>query len=525
MYTDPVVAEPRRTPVAAATSPARASAYGPGSGGRPPSRLLVRLFLTVWLVYGLHLATNVVRETYLAVSLGTSLSVRVDDFIGLHPDLFVIEGRGGYINNNPGASLLAAVPYALARPAIDVLFRLRPALGAPKPPATYEDPRPNRTRFMNEARARGLDVRLGLAAITMQLGLMAPLGALAAVLLFVFLRERLGSESQALWLTLLYAFGTPIFFRSAFLNQNALLAHFTLFAYLLVASARGLSPPRLAAAGALLGLGLLCDYSAAPLLLAFGGWILIEAYRRQHGAAATLRRVGAFCLGAAIPVALLLGYQWLAFGNPWFPAQSYMPPTALSGSGWNGLFWPIPELLWRNLFDPRYGLLVFCPMLAAALLAPALRLRPGGPTHSELALIFAAAAALYLFSSSVQFALLQFNTGVRYLVPAVPLLFIALVPVLLAAPAWLRWLLVIPSVTISWAVSMAREDVPTALARVFMQGFELPVLTVLQKMSSGYLPQLEQGVSPVPLFVLAGVVLWLLWRGTTLRDAPAESKP
>ena len=64
----------------------------------------VRLFLTVWLLYVIHFASNVVRETYLALAVGERFSIRVDNYMGLHPDLFEFPGRGAYINNNPGAS-------------------------------------------------------------------------------------------------------------------------------------------------------------------------------------------------------------------------------------------------------------------------------------------------------------------------------------------------------------------------------------------------------------------------------------
>jgi hypothetical protein len=87
---------------------------------------------------------------------------------------------------------------------------------APKPPATYDDPRPNRTKFMNAARARGLDVVLGLAALGTGVTVMAPLGAMAAVMMFVFLRERLDDPRRALGLALIFAFATPNLFRAAF---------------------------------------------------------------------------------------------------------------------------------------------------------------------------------------------------------------------------------------------------------------------------------------------------------------------
>src|SRR6476620_2668896 len=120
-----------------------------------------RLAFSVWLVYCLFATTNIVRETYLAIALGESGSVKVDRYQNLHPDLFEIPGRGWYIDSNPGASMVGAVPYALlVRPVIALAVKLKPEIAAPKPPATYDDPRPNRTKFMNVARARGLDITL-----------------------------------------------------------------------------------------------------------------------------------------------------------------------------------------------------------------------------------------------------------------------------------------------------------------------------------------------------------------------------
>jgi hypothetical protein len=493
--------------------------------GRWWTSVSVRLFLTVWIVYVLHFATNVVRETYLAMTLGERFSVRVDEYMGLHPDLFEIEGRGAYINNNPGASMLGAIPYAVAYPVLSAVLRANPALTQPKPPSEYDDPRPNRTRFMNEARARGLDVKLALAAAVMHAGLMAPLGALAAVVVFGFLRARLRDDRLALGIALLYAFVTPIFFRSAFLNQNAILAHCVLFAFLALTSTDGwgdatepddrvavpIPDSRAVLAGALLGLGVLNDYSGVPMVLAFGVWILVEGWR-AGGARSAIRAGLMFSLGGLGPLVLLLAYQWAAFGNPLFPAQRYMPPTRFSVHGWNGLTLPTAELLWRNLFDPRYGLFVFCPMLLAALAAPFVRRDATSPPRGALWLIFGASAALWLFNSANQFANLQWNTGVRYMVPAGALLFFAALPVLRRLPTAVSAALVVLSVVTSWSTAMARESVPVSLARVFTSGFELPWLEVLEKTADAYAPFLEHGTSPLPLFVLTGAVMWLLWR-------------
>jgi hypothetical protein len=481
-----------------------------------------RLFVTVWLVYSVFATTNVVRETYLAVSLGTRATVRVDPYLNLHPDLFEVPGRGSFINSNPGASLVGAIPYAiLVRPVIALAVRLKPELAQPKPPATYDDPRPNRTKFMNAARARGLDVVLGLSALGTAVTVMAPLGALATLLMFLFLRERL-DDSRALLYALVFAFATPTLFRAAFLNQNAIIAHLVLVAWILKVGLKPVAvshrPWTLAAIGLALGFAIVCDYSGIPFAIVFGAWILFDAWKRG-GFPSALREGAIYGAGAAASLVLLLAYQWVAFGHPIWPAQRYMPPTEYSVRGWFGFTPPSLDLLWRNLVDLRYGLFAFCPLLLAAFAAPLINSRGGwSPSRRELRWIFLAFIALLLFSSANQFANLQWNTGVRYMVPLVPLLFLASVPVLEAMPRVARWMTIGVSLAISLVVSMTREDIPTALRLIAAEGPTLPVLIVLRKMSSGYdvsLPPFTFGLIALGLTALL-IVLWRpFWRRTT----------
>ena len=76
--------------------------------------IAVRLFISCWLIYGLHFATNIVREIYPAIALGDALTFRLDEYARLHPDIFEKPGYGWHINNNPGVSFFAAIPYAVA---------------------------------------------------------------------------------------------------------------------------------------------------------------------------------------------------------------------------------------------------------------------------------------------------------------------------------------------------------------------------------------------------------------------------
>ena len=135
-----------------------------------------------------------------------------DEYARLHPDLFESEGRGWHINNNPGVSMVAAIPYAIARPAIDRLVeRVRQGRASGATPPAYDSPWPMAREFYAETWRRGLDLKLGLAAFVMQAFCMAPSSALGVVAVFFALRNVFGSDRKALWLAILYAFGTPAF--------------------------------------------------------------------------------------------------------------------------------------------------------------------------------------------------------------------------------------------------------------------------------------------------------------------------
>lgn len=73
---------------------------------------VIRLFLTCWIVYGLHFGTNNIPYT----GTGRLPVVPVDKYAGMHCDIFEKVGQGWHIVNNPGASIVAVIRYAIARP-------------------------------------------------------------------------------------------------------------------------------------------------------------------------------------------------------------------------------------------------------------------------------------------------------------------------------------------------------------------------------------------------------------------------
>ncbi len=492
-------------------------------GDRSSRGLCWRIFATAWIVFSLHFATDIVREHYPAIALGDDLTFRLDEFGGLHPDLFETPGRGWHIGNNPGISMFAAIPYALARPFIDPLVERvtsrRAAAGLTEPPA-YETEWPNQRAFFTEAWRRGLDVKLALAALVMQVLFMAPICAAAVALMFGVLRHVFSSDRMGALTSLLFAFGTPLFYRSAFLNHNMVLGLIAFAAFALIwdpSGERGLSPKsQFLVAGLAAGLTLLLDYSGVVFV------VLLFAYahvvnRKTLATRPFLERTVWFGLGGAAPVFLLWFYQWRAFGNPFLPGQHWMPPVEWIELGYQGYGPPQLELLWLLAFDHRFGLFVFSPLLLLAVGALAPRLRGDTKLPAlEAWFCVAAFASLWIFFSGSNYTRLQFNTGMRYLAPAVPFLFVPAAVVLTRLPRMAAAMGALFSVLLTWALSMYREverplGVLDPVVRMFVEGLQLPVLDALERTGGAYGGFGTNGTSALVPMLVAAAMIAVIW--------------
>ena len=243
----------------------------------------IRLFLTCWMVYVLHFATDFVREHYLVLSIVENHTFRLDPYMGMHVDIFqnppTAPHGGAHHGANPGISFLGAIPYLLTKPAVDlVVTRTLAARGPADTTTQYNDPRWRRVEFYQKVRRLGLDVRFGLVGAITQALCMAPLSAYSAVLIFGLLGHLGVGRRMALALSFLYAFGTPVFFRSAYLNQNLFIGIASLLAFVLIWNPGGhlrwSLRTRYLLAGFLGGFCLLSDYSGGLSLGLLGLYAL-----------------------------------------------------------------------------------------------------------------------------------------------------------------------------------------------------------------------------------------------------------
>ena len=476
------------------------------------------------MIYALHLATNTVREIYPALSLGEHFSFRVDEYAHLHPDLFEKPGFGWHINSNPGASMAAAIPYALFQPLVTrIVNRVNEqrsagmASGNLRPPH-YDSPWPMAQRFFEESWRRGLDVKFGLAALITQAFCMAPLSALGVSAMFVLLQHFTGSARKALWMALLYGFGTPVFFRAGYLNHNMMLGHVTFLGFLAMWNPAG-NPRWSATTRAFLGglaggAGLLFDYSGVVLLLGLFVYALVRSW--EVDVSLRIRRAAVYVAGTVPPVLLLWWYQYRSFGNPFYPAQHWMPPVVLAHSGYKGMSLPQPDLLVSLLVDYRYGLFTSCPLFLLAFGALWFYRRPGALLpRRELKTAVALTVALYLFCGGINYTRLQFNTGIRYLSAVFPFLFLVVAVTLERLPSGWRYFVSLAAVAQAWSMAMYRDverggGVLDPVLRTFTQGFQLPAFAVASHMDQ-FREWFPPGASPLPLLVLAGATVYGIW--------------
>jgi hypothetical protein len=213
----------------------------------------------------------------------------------------------------------------------------------------------------------------------------------------------------------------------------------------------------------------------------------------------------AFCGG------VLMTYQWASFGNPILPAQSYMPPANFSDLGYRGFSLPSFDLLIQTAFGMRYGLFTSAPILLAALVAPVwLSKRTRLLKSRETIFVVSFVLLFFVFCSANQYGRMQFNSGVRHIVPVVPFIFLLAANVLLRIPRILSVFFGVLATYWSWCLVMYRDveqgfGIFESIRHITLEGFQLPWLTTLERM--GFVTN----ASPLPLLLLSGVLIWMLW--------------
>jgi len=276
----------------------------------------------------------------------------------------------------------------------------------------------------------------------------------------------------------------------------------------------GVSAWRWAAAGALCGLAVLCEYPSAlvaALLALFAAYTALRPSStpltsgtlsfflpRERGQGVSVPRtpdavlrMALFAGAGLVMLAPLVLYNLVVYGSPLSQGYAHLQGRAqfIGGmhQGIEGIGLPRLDALWGITFSPYRGLFVLSPFLLLAL--PGLFILWRAPGGRSLALLCGGAMlVMLLFNSAYYFWDGGVSLGPRHVGPALPFL---LVPVAAALrrPGWWR---------------LGRTLIVLSIAVV-----AVCCVTVII-----FLP-LDQGGSPNPII---GVALAQLWSGPTLNN-------
>ncbi|THD35919.1 MAG: hypothetical protein E7773_08190 [Sphingomonas sp.] len=352
------------------------------------------LFALVWLSCAWFgswaLNPNNSTRMFAAIALVEHHSAEIDEYRDLTIDKAEFGGHV-YLDKAPGMTLLALPATAIAE---------RVSTKPPLPPTVWDKP------FEQWVTVH---LRLAVALVS------ALLTALAAVALYDLGLRTSGSAGGALFASLAFALGTPMWGWSTTLFGHAPVAD--LFVIAVWALWRSDGRFRFAGiAGAALGLAVLIEFQAVLAGSVIALWGAFRLRKPRPLIAAALA-------GAAVLLVPLIGYNMLAFGTPF--RLGYQGVSGFPGmnEGLFGLTSPKFAALSEIIVGLRRGILWVAPVL---LLTPfglwqlARRERGLALTAASAAVVVLLVNAAYVYWDGGH------STGPRHSVPAIGLLAIGL---------------------------------------------------------------------------------------------------
>ena len=251
--------------------------------------------------------------------------------------------------------------------------------------------------------------------------------SISCVVMYRFARYLGASDGRAAGVALILGLATIAFPYATELTGEPVAAACVFIAFYLVATFNTRpSAARAFAAGFLAGLAVLNDYPVFLVAAAIGVYALFKLPEWKP--------LGAFSAGALLTAAIMLAYNWGAFGSPlFFSYQAFkladnrqFPEQAV---GFVGLTYPKARILWNVLLDPQRGLFFCNPVLLLSILGVAYfaRLRQW---RAEFVVTVYSFVVLILFNAAYGESIVSWGggtaTGPRQIVASVPFMVLAL---------------------------------------------------------------------------------------------------
>ncbi len=388
-------------------------------------------------------SSQVITRVGLTVAIVDDGQLSIDRFAPDTVDKALVDGHY-YADKAPGLSLLAV-------PAVWVTKVLRNLFGS------HED-------------SRTVHIFLVYAQIATMAAVALP--AAVAVALIYLMSLRMGATPQgAVFGSLAIAIGSPFFFWSTTFFAHSLVGSLLIFMLALTLDREKWDFWRGLAVGLLAGFMVVLDFVGGFAITVAGVVLLITAWRPSM--AAHRRFALGVLVGAAIGVAPLPVYNYLAFGSPF--QLGYMSVVGFEGmqTGFFGIGLPNPVVILELLFGGYRGLLPLAPVLVLVPLGLA-RMFRRPDNRPDVNVIIALALTFFLVNAGYYYWQGGWSTGPRHIVPMLPLLGL---PLAFALPSgrWARagafallaWGLVLSALIASTWI-FADEDVAWPLLDIYL---------------------------------------------------------
>ncbi|GAC1442924.1 MAG: hypothetical protein NVSMB52_00660 [Chloroflexota bacterium] len=521
------------------------SVRAPGKRGS-----LVRVFLLAFVLFAYFMPRwadwNIDSRLDLVHAIVDGHTFRIDTYHWNTWDKAVF-AHHFYSDKAPGTAFLGAIVYAgfigaRQTPGLGGAVRQVERSGAWNDAislgrsATQYSPGPKGSRLGGCQRAGGGNVQYipwgnrlyppfrewALSKYVVTIGVDALLSALFVTFFFWFLGFFTTRRVYRWLLTILYAAGTVALPYSTVFYSHQLVAGFlfTAFALLFLRYRGHVGKWSAPAAGFLLGFSVLTEYTVALVVVAVALYALF-ALRRSPGMLLASAAAG------AVPLALLLFYNYACFGNPIDTGYSHdFCWSAAQAAGFAGFTTPQSGPLFDLTFGSFRGLFYMSPFLLAAVPGAWIMARRGYRIEAVLCL---AIAITFIVTISAYWGWNGGKVdGPRYLVPVVP--FLAF-PVIFIFDASRRfpaiWIITAPlaiiSLVVTWAGFLGGELFPISWLRTPLFDYSLPELKANHiAPNAGFFLGLQGWQSLVPLVVLLSLIAL---SGNVLRSRKRHSAP
>src|SRR5581483_4231322 len=210
--------------------------------------------------------------------------------------------------------------------------------------------------------------------------------AMAGVALFSLCVELGSSAAGALVAAVVFGLGTPIWTLATIFIGHAFSASLLVLAFASACRAGDGDWRRGAMAGLCAGWATVSEFPAAIPAVVIALLTLVHVWRLDR--ARRLRVVGALTIGALVPAAVLMAYQYACFGSPFHIGYASESSYVGMQQGFYGVDLPRMIRLRRILFGEYRGLLPLAPVLACA---------PVGLCLSRPRLVAVAAAVIAVY--------------------------------------------------------------------------------------------------------------------------------